>query len=438
MTAVMEAADNRQRGGVRRVGRSIRDRLYPPPFIFGWTVPGPNSSAGRVHRLCNRALWPRGDVIGAITNAALIVLWPFVASGRALEAIRKDGETVRRLTGKSKPRQFIEQLGLAVGCRISPRHYYFYEFFRPDRRRLAPHYLMRYETKEIAFRLLYPVATEQSTPTPLKHKVEFARHCRINGLPHIPVLMMFEDGGRVSGADFVDRLPATDLFVKRVLGKGGAGSECWRHQGHGRYRSTRGDERDEAALMAHVSDLSRKEPFLIQPAVRNCPELRGLGACALCTTRLLSCRNEAGDFEITNAVFRMSVDPASPVDNFHSGGIAAAIDIATGELDPATDFASGAESKWYDRHPFTGAEIAGRRLPMWRETVDLAVRAHRVFRDYALVGWDVAVLEGGLCLIEGNRGPDMDLMQRPARGPLGSGRFGELLAHNLERHLNAR
>ena len=75
---------------------------------------------------------------------------------------------------------------------------------------------------------------------------------------------------------------------------------------------------------------------------------------------------------------------------------------------------------------------------MWRETVELAVQAHRVFSDYALVGWDVAILEDGPCVIEGNRGPDVDIHQRTSLGPIGNGRFGELLAFNLERKARRR
>ena len=411
---------------------SLRDTLYPPPFLMGWGLPDPTTPAGRVHRLCNDALWPEGNVLLCARNLGTIALWPLIAAVRAVPHVRHYGDAVRRLTGKSKPRQFLEQVLIAVGYRISPLYYYVYELFRHGRWRGAPHYLMRYETKEIAFRLLYPPVSGRCTPTPLKDKVEFARHCRAHDIPHVPALMLFEDGKRVAGPDFVDRLPEGDVFVKRTNAKGGARSELWRYAGNGAYRDTRGRVMDGASLVARVAELSRGKPFFIQRAVRNHHDLLDLGAGALSTVRLLSCRNERGDFEVTNASFRMSVDPAAPVDNFHAGGIAAAVDLETGRLGAATDLGMGPEFHWYDRHPFTGAEVAGRRLPMWPEAVALAVRAHRVFHDHVLVGWDIAILDEGPCVIEGNRGPDMDLMQRPLGGPIGNGRFGELLAFNLE------
>ena len=414
-------------------GPGLRDTLYPPPFLIGWGLADRGSPAGRVHRLCNKALWPAGDVVLTARNLGTIALWPIIASARAVRAASKYGPAVQRITGKSPSRQFLEQVSMAVRYRIPPFYYYTYEFYRPGQPRLAPHYLMRYETKEIAYRLLYPAATSDFEPAPLKDKMAFARHCRANGVRHVDVFMLFENGERVDAADLINRLPEADLFVKRVLGKGGKGCELWRHAGGGVYRSSRGEERDAGSLAAHVAQLSLDEPYVIQQAVRNHRELLDLSAGALCTVRMLSCRNEAGDFEATCAAFRMSVDPASAVDNFHAGGVAAAVDVATGRLGPATGLSIGLDKGWYDRHPFTGAQITGRQLPMWRETIDLAQRAHRAFSDYVVIGWDIAVLEDGPCIIEGNRGPDVDIHQRTAQAPIGDGRFGELLAFNLER-----
>ncbi len=418
--------------------RTLRDTLYPPPFVVGWALADPRSPAGRVHRLCNEALWSATDIVGSGRNLGTIALWPLIAMARAVKELRHYGPAVQTLTGKSQVRQFLEQVAIAVLYRISPRYYYVFEFYLPRRWSLATHYLMRYETKEIAYRLLYPVPTVRYEPTPLKNKMEFSRHCRSHGVRCVEVFMLFDGGECLEGRQLLRDLPATDLFIKPVLGKGGGGCELWRRLGDGLYRNSRGMEADAAALMAHVAALSRKQPCMIQRALRNHHELHDLTAGALSTVRLLSCRNEAGDFEATCAAFRMSVNPASPIDNFHAGGVAAAVDLASGCLGPATTLGMGEDFSWYEKHPVTGGRIEGRQLPYWRETLALAERAHRVFPDYVLVGWDIAILEDGPCIIEGNRGPDVDIHQRTARAPIGDGRFGELLAFNLERRARSR
>src|SRR5262249_52269363 len=153
-----------------------------------------------------------------------------------------------------------------------------------------------------------------------------------------------------------------------------------------------------------------------QPAVINHTELRALSVGALCTVRLLTCRDEHGGHEATNASFRMSINPKSPVDNIHAGGIAAPIDLASGRLGAASDLGLGPKFAWHDAHPLTGAPIAGRILPFWPEAMALAVRAHAAFAEWTVIGWDIAILDQGPRLIEGNKGPDVDLIQRPLRG----------------------
>jgi hypothetical protein len=409
--------------------RWIRDGLYPPPFILGWDLPAADTPAGRVHRLCNQALWPAGDVVAGGRNLMLIALWPLIASARACKEVRERGETLCRATGISKWQQFSQMVRLALRYRIPPIYYYRYDLYRPTQRQLAAHYLMRYETKEIAYRLLYPVETDRYVPAPLKDKLGFARYCEEHGLRHVPTLAAFEDGRRV---DSQSGLPVTDLFLKPIAGKGGGGAERWRCIDQNRYRNTMGEEMEGGALLARVQNLSRKEPYLVQPALSNHTALRDLTAGALCTARILTCRTENGGHEATDAAFRMPSSMTSAVDNFHAGGVAAAVNIRTGELGQATDLGTE-RSLWHDRHPLSGAPIAGRHLPMWREAIDLVERAHRAFDEYVVVGWDVAFLDDGPALVEGNRGPDIDILQRTGKGPIGNGRFGELLAYNLER-----
>jgi hypothetical protein len=70
--------------------------------------------------------------------------------------------------------------------------------------------------------------------------------------------------------------------------------------------------------------------------------------------------------------------------------------------------------------------------------LDLARRAHATaFSDHVVIGWDIAILEDGPRLVEGNKGPDLDLVQRSHGEPLGNARLGQLLAYNMKRGLAA-
>jgi hypothetical protein len=366
---------------------------------------------------------------GRIRAALLSVVWPVTAAAVSIQWLYQNAASVKAMTGKSTLRQFTEIMSLATRHHISPKYYYIYEFYLPERMQQAGNYLMRYETKQVAYRLLRPKV--QTTGMPIKNKVAFAVFCREHDLPAVPLVAAFKDGERVADVG-AGEPPEADLFVKRVFGKGGAGAERWNWIGNGLYRSTHGQELPLAKLLERVATLSKKEPYLVQPGLTNHVDLVGLSLNALSTVRLLTCRDQNGGFEVTNASYRMSANPKSAVDNIHAGGIAATVDLATGRLGPASDLGLGPHFAWHDHHPLTGAPIAGRVLPFWPEAMALAVRAHAAFAEWTVVGWDIAMLDEGPRLIEGNKGPDVDLIQRPLRGPIGGGRFGELLAYNLE------
>ena len=116
--------------------------------------------------------------------------------------------------------------------------------------------------------------------------------------------------------------------------------------------------------------------------------------------------------EIIGAAARMAIGANHVVDNLHAGGIAAAVDVQTGILSRASNLGADASLGWLDRHPVTGARIAGTRLPMWDDVREFALRAHRGFSDRVLIGWDIAITPDGPVMVEGNGSPDLDIMQR--------------------------
>jgi putative polysaccharide biosynthesis protein len=182
--------------------------------------------------------------------------------------------------------------------------------------------------------------------------------------------------------------------------------------------------------------MGQREPFSgtgrdVQPRVVNHPSIADLSNGALSTVRVLSCLNELGVPEIVAASFRMAIGGNVTVDNIHAGGIAAAVDIEAGTLGPASNLGDDAALGWLDCHPDTGGKILGRTLPLWADVLKLARWAHCAFADRVVIGWDIAILVEGPTLVEGNSGPDVDLMQRPLRRGIGQGRFAELLLYNL-------
>jgi hypothetical protein len=148
--------------------------------------------------------------------------------------------------------------------------------------------------------------------------------------------------------------------------------------------------------------------------------------------RALTILGEGGRPEVVATVFRMSVGANRTVDNIHAGGLACAVSLDDGVLGMASNLGSDAWLGWHSRHPTTGAQIEGMPLPFWGEVKMLAVRAHLTVEGRIVIGWDIAIAEDGPIIIEGNRGPDMDLMQRfMETGFCGPHRFGELIAHHL-------
>ena len=129
----------------------------------------------------------------------------------------------------------------------------------------------------------------------------------------------------------------------------------------------------------------------------------------------------------------MAIGNNHTVDNAHAGGMVAEVNLDDGRLGPASDLGMDARLGWVDRHPGSGGRIAGRLVPQWEEMKRLAKHAHRAFGERIVIGWDIAPTPDGPIVVEGNSGPDFDLMQRAARRGFASSRLADLLAYHLAR-----
>ena len=79
-------------------------------------------------------------------------------------------------------------------------------------------------------------------------------------------------------------------------------------------------------------------------------------------------------------------------------------------------------------HPITGARIEGRVLPLWPDVVRMVERAHALYPDQVMLGFDVAITDRGPVIIEGNVQSGCDMIQRTHDKPVGRQRLGQLFA----------
>jgi hypothetical protein len=390
-------------------------------------------SAHYLHTVYGRLYWRKRGLLTLLRTVLAILLFPSAFAVSIAIYTRRNGAIIRARTGKPISRQMAEEVWLGLVHSIAPYWYYVFELHEDTPRTKAALYLQRHETKGPIYAMLQPAADDG-----MQDKLVFSAVCLAKGVRTVPVLLDLTGGvASVPGGGF-PLLPARDMFVKPRVGRGGRHAERWDWSGGASYKSPAGDILTEQALMARLKRLSAERSYIVQLRLANHPDLADLNNGALATVRIITVRDEVGGFEATDAVFRMAIGRNHTVDNFHAGGIAAAVDIKTGALGPASNLGTDARVGWHGTHPTTGAHIEGRVLPFWHELVDLACRAHAVFTTRVIVGWDIAILADGPCVVEGNTRPDLDIHQRISRSPLGDRRLSDLLAWNVRRAMDAR
>lgn len=397
--------------------RSHHDRLYLPAAV--------------VRLAYRRRFWAFKSASELVELMAGLILAPLILFVLSAWFLAKNGTLVAAHFHRPLHSQFADHLRLYFKAGVLPPWYYIYELYKHPLKRHARSFIYRWESKHGVMALL----KERRPPSSIvSDKIAFAEHCRRAGIPTVPVIGIARDG-HVSWLD--EKGKHGDWFVKPIDGKGGKGIDLWVRVDPDRFCNAAGRVVEEGELLRLLAEQSLTKPCLIQPRIQNHPRLGDLCNGALATVRALTCLNEAGQPELVGAVLRMAIGGNHVVDNLHAGGIAAGIELGTGRVGRATNLGSDVRLGWLDRHPTTGAPITGRRLPFGDRIRPFALRAHRAFSDRILVGWDIAIANKGLILVEANGAPDLDIMQRSCQRGLMRDRLGELLAHHLRNDARA-
>ena len=333
---------------------------------------------------------------------------------------------VRDTFGVSLWHQFRDLCVIAIRHGLDAQVYYMFELYRAERRARASGYLTRYEMKNGLYKVLTWQVSKTKRRIMLGDKLGMHRICEENGIPTIPILIVAEGGNleyRCKRADL-----ERDLFVKPRQSKGSRGIEVIRYS-NGKYVCENGATLDHDGLIALIARLSKDAPMLVQPLIKNHPDIADLADQALMRIRVITCLDPAGEPVITHAVVSnlCKLETAWATDYEYG----AAIDLETGVLGRMTGDKGEMWLHWYDDHPVTKARVLGRVMPCWDEVRSIALAAHAACRDRLLVGWDIAVGPEGAVLLEGNSYPDVDFLQRSHQCAIGDSPLGPLLYARL-------
>jgi glycosyltransferase involved in cell wall biosynthesis len=375
---------------------------------LAWTLPLPPWAAARARQvrgiriaartvLRRRLVAERGWLYVCTSSAA----WPLLAAVKAALAWRLSVREVPRLWW----------LQVAHNLRIADQQDF--RLDRPEQRRRARYFVTDGENKA-----LMEFLNRRARPERVRDKIPFAAYCAEHDLPTVAVIATSAGAG--AAACWLAPLPAGDLFLKPAALWGGQGACILTHEASG--RTWRADD-DTCLTRDTLADYADRRlgglSWILQPRLRNGPAWTAFSAGTLNTVRVVTGRKNAGTpVEVIGGFMRFPRAHAV-VDNLSAGGLGADYDAAgrlgrARSLDPA--------SPLYDRHPDTGAAIAGTLIPEWERVAALALRAHAPITDIAMIGWDVALPENRPVLVEGNTNWGVLLDT-----PLGDTRYVEIL-----------
>ena len=160
------------------------------------------------------------------------------------------------------------------------------------------------------------------------------------------------------------------------------------------------------------NELINKPDGIIEQIVKQHSEISKIYPLAINTIRVVTINDGKGVTPVF-AFWRIG-NNGKFVDNLNSGGMAAIVSIEDGSISlPAAD-KNGIK---YNHHPYTNEAIVGFKIPMWDDIISLVKSAATIVKEVGYVGWDIALSEDSIQIIEGNCYPGHDILQLPAYTP---------------------
>ena len=153
-------------------------------------------------------------------------------------------------------------------------------------------------------------------------------------------------------------------------------------------------------------DYDNNRHFLCEQIIQQHSKMTSLNSSSVNSVRVLTFKGQ-----VVACALRIGGDGAI-VDNLHSNGVCAHLDLKTGIID---NLCINNRLEKFLYHPGSNMQLVGFQVPNWDKVIQTAKAAAMVVPQVQYVGWDIAVTELGTALIEGNHDPGHDVVQMIAQ-----------------------
>lgn len=172
----------------------------------------------------------------------------------------------------------------------------------------------------------------------------------------------------------------------------------WGGQGKGIYKLSESD--------LETFNIENNRDFLAEQIIVQHPKMASLNSSSVNSVRVLTFKGQ-----VIACALRIG-GYGSIVDNLHSKGVCAHLDLKTGIID---SLCINNRLEKFLFHPGSHLQLVGFQVPNWEKVIQTAKAAALVVPQVQYVGWDIAVTETGTALIEGNHDPGHDVVQMIAQ-----------------------
>lgn len=238
-------------------------------------------------------------------------------------------------------------------------------------------------------------------------KVEEKRRLKSAGVTVPDTYLVLSDPAEVERAEaWRYLLPGRGFVVKPSRGHAGSGVLLIRKVAGRRFIGEAGDYLDIEDIKNYTREIisgkysrGRPDQAIFEELLHLSVELRDLSTIGLPDIRVISFRG----FPVM-AMIRLPTILSRGRANVHKGAIAAGVSISRGVIVGAV-----LKREKIEKHPDTGVSLPGRRIPRWREILEMAVRAQEA-SGLGYAGVDVTLSkEKGVVVIEVNRRPGLEI-----------------------------